>query len=131
MYNFSNISKERLATCDPRLQKIANEVIKKHDCAVLCGHRNEKDQNEAFASGRSKLKWPKGEHNKFPSNAMDLAPFVNGYISFDSNQCYFFAGIVLDTAFELDIKIRWGGDWDGDHNLKDQKFNDLVHFELI
>jgi peptidoglycan L-alanyl-D-glutamate endopeptidase CwlK len=27
--------------------------------------------------------------------------------------------------------VRFGGDWDGDKDITDQKFNDLVHFELI
>ena len=28
------------------------------------------------------------------------------------------------------LKIRWGGDWDMDTQTKDNKFDDLVHFEL-
>jgi len=28
------------------------------------------------------------------------------------------------------MKIRWGGDWDMDTQTKDNKFDDLVHFEL-
>jgi peptidoglycan LD-endopeptidase CwlK len=31
----------------------------------------------------------------------------------------------------MGIEIRWGGDWDGDGDLSDHKFNDLPHFELI
>jgi len=42
-----------------------------------------------------------------------------------------FAGVVRAVAYEMDISIRWGGDWDGDWNLFDQTFNDLVHFEVI
>ena len=29
----------------------------------------------------------------------------------------------------MDIKIRWGGNWDGG-DLEQQSFDDLVHFEL-
>ena len=29
------------------------------------------------------------------------------------------------------VEIRWGGDWDSDTQVKDNKFDDLVHFELI
>jgi len=28
-------------------------------------------------------------------------------------------------------RVRWGGDWDGDKDTTDQRFNDLVHFELV
>ena len=51
MPKFGSKSRERLATCDDRLQAIANEVIKHVDCTVLCGHRNEEDQNAAVAKG--------------------------------------------------------------------------------
>ena len=37
---------------------------------------------------------------------------------------------MLGTARGLFIPLRWGGDWDMDHNFKDQKFDDLCHFEL-
>jgi len=30
----------------------------------------------------------------------------------------------------MGLKIRWGGDWDMDTQTKDNKFDDLVHFEL-
>ena len=48
----------------------------------------------------------------------------------DLNQFYYFAGIVIATARDLDIVLRWGGDWDRDHDLSDQSFDDLVHFEV-
>jgi len=30
----------------------------------------------------------------------------------------------------MGIRLRWGGDWDGDTELDDNKFDDLPHFEL-
>ena len=32
---------------------------------------------------------------------------------------------------EIYHNVRWGGDWNMDNNFKDQKFNDLPHFELV
>jgi hypothetical protein len=29
------------------------------------------------------------------------------------------------------VRVRWGGDWDGDFETKDNKFDDLVHFEIL
>ena len=55
MPKFGSSSKRRLATCDERLQKVFNEVIKHVDCSVLCGHRGEYDQNKAFEEGKSML----------------------------------------------------------------------------
>jgi peptidoglycan L-alanyl-D-glutamate endopeptidase CwlK len=42
----------------------------------------------------------------------------------------YFAGFVKGVASQMGIPIRWGGDWNSDNNLKDNKFDDLPHFEL-
>jgi hypothetical protein len=48
---------------------------------------------------------------------------------------YYFGGYVLGTADqmwmrgEIDSRLRWGGDWDSDREVKDQVFDDLGHFE--
>ena len=128
MPSFSQTSKDRLATCDARLQRVFNEVIKHFDCTVLCGHRNKEKQDAAFASGNSKLKWPNGNHNSMPSKAVDVAPFPVDWN--DSKRFYYFAGFVMATAKAMGIKLRFGGDWNRDTQLKDNKFNDLVHWEI-
>lgn len=70
-------------------------------------------------------------HNRFPSKAIDVAPYVNGKASYDYRHCCFFAGVVLAIAGMLKIKVRWGGNWDMDEEvMTDQDFQDLVHFEL-
>jgi peptidoglycan LD-endopeptidase CwlK len=71
-------SLKNLSQCDKRLQKIATEAIKEFDFIVICGHRGEKEQNEAFRRGTSKLKWPKSKHNKTPSLAFDAVPYIKG-----------------------------------------------------
>lgn len=139
MPKYSAISIQRLATCNDKLQKIFNEVIKNYDCTILEGHRNKEDQNKAFSEGRSKLAWPKGQHNSIPSKAVDVAPYP---IDFGDNaktstqrlkvlaRFYHFAGYVQSVADSMGIKIRWGGDWDSDKIFDDQSFDDLPHFEL-
>ena len=37
---------------------------------------------------------------------------------------------VLFVYKKMKINVRWGGDWDSDLDFNDQKFLDLVHFEL-
>ena len=131
MPKFGTTSTERLASADVRLQKLFNKVIDTFDCTVLEGHRTKERQNELFAQGKSKLQYPEGKHCADPSLAVDVAPYINNAVSYDSRHCTFFAGYVLATAESLGINIRWGGDWDGDHEpITDQTFNDLVHFEI-
>ena len=40
MPRYSKKSKQRLASCDKRLQDVFNEVIKHVDCSILEGHRS-------------------------------------------------------------------------------------------
>lgn len=130
MAKFSKSSADKLSTCHPLLQKLFNTIIEFYDCTIIQGYRGKEEQNKAFAEGASKLKYPESKHNKTPSMAVDVAPFVNGKISWDTKQCTHFAGVVQGIAFELKIDIRWGGDWNSNNYLADNTFNDLVHFEL-
>lgn len=106
---------------------------------MIEGHRGEQKQTEAFENGRSQLPWPKGRHNHVPSLAVDVSPYPVCWDSAQKNiaRFYFFAGYVLATVEKLKAEgkmtksIRWGGDWDCDKDFSDQKFDDLVHFELI
>jgi hypothetical protein len=125
---FGKASQEKLATCDPRLQKVFNEVIKHFDCTVIEGHRGEAAQNKAFAEGKSKLKYPQGKHNKTPSLAADVLPYPIDWN--DTNRMRYFAGFVVGIAATMGIKLRWGGDWNQNTELKDNSFNDLPHFEI-
>lgn len=137
MPRFSRSSKKRLATCDARLQNILNQVIKYYDCKVLCGHRSKEEQNAAYNSRpqRSKVKWPKGKHNTTPSLAVDVAPYPIPYEWGedwrDRVKFYELKAIIFFVAAQQDVNIRFGGDWDNDKDYKDNKFNDLVHFEII
>lgn len=128
MPSFGKRSRTALATCDERLQKLFNEVIKHIDCSVLEGHRNEDKQNEYFKEGKSKLKFPDGRHNANPSNAVDVTPYPVDWA--DRERQTLFAGFVMGVARSMGIGIRWGGDWDGDFLVQDNKFDDFPHFEL-
>jgi len=129
MAKFSELSQSRLATCDERLQRIFREVIKHYDCTVLCGHRDEHSQMEAYRSGHSKLRFPQSKHNSFPSRAVDVSPTPIDWK--DTIRFYHFAGFVMATSIQLGIKLRHGGDWDSDFNFSEEKFKDIVHFELV
>lgn len=140
MPTFSQTSLKRLSTCNIDLQTLFKEVIKTFDCIVIEGHRGKDAQDEAFKTGKSKLKYPNGKHNAMPSHAVDVAPYnfnVKGIDWKDYKTFYLFSGYVLGIANQLKIQgmishsIRWGGDWDCDMDIHDQTFNDLVHFEIV
>lgn len=129
MPTFSAQSQERLKQCHPELIRLFNEVIKNMDCTILCGFRPQDEQEEAVRTGKSKEHWPNSKHNKFPSLAVDVAPSPIDWN--DKIKFYYFIGYVLGTAQQMGIKIRSGSDWSMDHNLKNQTFFDLPHFELV
>ena len=74
MAKFGKSSKKRLKTCDKQLLNVFNEVIKYVDCSVLEGHRSEERQNKLLKEGKTKVAYPKGRHNSFPSIAVDVVP---------------------------------------------------------
>ena len=125
---FGKSSKKRLSTCDDRLQKVFNEVIKHVDCSVLCGHRGKDDQNKAYKEGKAKAKYPDGRHNRQPSLAVDVSPYPIDWK--DLERQTLFAGFVLGIAKQMGINLIWGNDWDGDFNTKDTTFRDYPHFQL-
>jgi peptidoglycan L-alanyl-D-glutamate endopeptidase CwlK len=129
MANFSEKSQTILNTCHPDLIKLFTEVVKHFDCTILCGHRGEKEQNEAFQNKASKLQWPDSKHNKMLSLAVDAVPYPVDWE--DEKRIYFFVGFVKGIAAELGVNIRCGADWDSDTQVNDQDFIDLPHFELI
>ena len=135
MPKFGKASINNMLTCDVRLQVLAEEVVKYHDCSCIEGWRSEKVQNTHFDEGRSKVRWPDGKHNNTTpeglpcSFAIHLVPYPDLDWN-DRERFYYFGGLVLGTARSLFIPLRWGGDWDMDDNFKDQKFDDLCHFEL-
>ena len=128
MPKFGKKSKKGLATCDIELQKLFSEVVKYFDCSILIGHRGEEAQNKAFDEGKSQVRYPKGKHNSNPSTAVDVSPYPIDWK--DRERFIYFGGFVKGVAFEMGIPLRWGGDWDNDTQLSDNKFDDLVHFEL-
>ena len=128
MASFGKKSKENLSTCHSDLQKVFYEVVKTFDCSVLEGHRDERRQNKLFEEGKTKVKFPNGRHNSNPSNAVDVTPYPVNWE--DRERQTLFAGFVIGIARSMGINLRWGGDWDQDFQVMDNRFDDFPHFEI-
>ena len=128
MPRFGKKSKQQLSTCEKDLQLVFNEVIKYVDCSVLEGHRNAERQNKLHEAGNTKVMYPKGRHNAFPSRACDVVPYPIDWK--DRERFHLFAGFVLGVANQMGINLRWGGDWNQDFEVDDNMFDDFPHFEL-
>jgi len=129
MFKYSQRSLKRLEDTDPRLQSIFKEVINHFDTTIVTGHRTKDYQERMFNEGKSQVKWPHSKHNALPSKAVDAAPYPLDWS--DRERFTLFAGFVLGIAASKGIRLRWGGDWDQDTQVKDNSFDDLLHFELV
>ena len=128
---FGKVSTERLVQAHPDLQRLLNEAIKHIDFSVVCTYRGREDQEAACASGASTKHWPDSKHNSLPAIAADLCPYRGGLQWKDREAFYFLGGFLKGLASGMGIKIRWGGDWDGDNDFHDQNLYDLPHIELV
>ena len=129
MPSFSEKSLNGLGTCDFRLQRVFQRVVQDFDCTIIEGHRNEVRQNQMVDEGKSQVRWPVGKHNTVPSLAVDVCPYP--VVWDDRERQTLFAGYVLATAKAMGIDLRWGGDWSMDFEVRDNRFDDLVHFEIV
>ncbi len=133
MASFGAQSRENLDQCHWELQKLMERVVEIRDISIVCGIRGKEDQNRMFDEGKSKLRWPDGKHNvQDPTDladAVDIVPWPEQYS--DPMTMIHVAGIVMGVAAEMNIPIRWGGDWNRNADLHDQEFKDLWHFERV
>ena len=126
MPKFGKRSKDRLKGVDAKLQNVLNEVVKYFDITVIEGLRSQKRQNELVAQGKSKTKFGKHVDGK----AVDIAPYPIDWKARDD--FHYLGGFMLATAASMDIKIRWGGDWnasstfEGQRTTKDNNFDEIL-----
>lgn len=141
MANFSRESKSELETAHRDLQVISNFVIRYYDFKVLEGARSETRQENLYMRGKTQVRWPDSKHNvgeeagRDKSHAIDTTPWPIDWQ--DRRRFVLLAGMFriahrfLQDHGVLEYNLRWGGNWDMDEHLDDQKFDDLGHFELV
>lgn len=131
---FGARSVARLEECHVELRRVAVRALGMSpiDFTIVCGHRGQAEQEEAYRKGFSKTPWPKSRHNLTPSDAFDFAPFIRGRIPWtDLGAFYQIAGVIRAAAKIERVAIRYGGDWDGDGETTDNRFQDIGHVERL
>ena len=124
MPHFGKRSKRRLKGIHPKLVSVLNELVKIMDVTVIEGIRSKERQLELLEKGATKVKYSKHMDGK----AVDLAPYPIDWK--DRDRFHFMGGMIRGIAKQLNVSVRWGGDWDSDGEVKDNGFDDLVHVEL-
>ena len=124
MPHFGKRSKQRLKGVDTKLVNVLNELVKIMDVTIIEGLRSQERQDVLVAKGASKTRYSKHIQGK----AVDLAPYPIDWE--DRERFHYMGGMVRGIGQQLNVNIRWGGDWDSDGEIKDNSFDDLVHVEI-
>lgn len=90
------------------------------------GVRSRATQQHLVADGKSGT--TRSRH--LTGHAVDIYAYVDGKASWQPKHV-----LAVHDAFEvasaaLEVPLRWGGDWDGDGDVREPGENDLVHHEL-
>lgn len=146
MFTFSKNSITRLASVNPQLAAVARRALELSpvDFAVVQGNRTLEDQQKLYGKGRTaaqcvaagvpaicarpgeaKVTWTM-KSNHIGGRAIDVCPMVDGQLVWDDNGKRGLwpkvAAAFKQAAQELNVPIKWGGDW--------EKTKDRPHFEL-
>lgn len=116
----------------PALLEVERKAVKRFKrlgvpMFALCVMRSHAEQREAFARGKSNAQPGQSPHQY--GLAFDLIHGVKAYELTD-RQWLLVKHIVFEVAQSCGVKLRWGGDWDGDGDIYDNKLFDPAHFEI-
>jgi peptidoglycan L-alanyl-D-glutamate endopeptidase CwlK len=125
MPKFGSRSKELLEGVDSQLIEVLDELIKVMDVTIIEGIRTKDRQKQLLKDGKTKTMLSKHIDGK----AVDMAPYPIDWK--DRDRFHYMGGMVRGLSHSLGYKVRWGGDWDSDGEVKDNNFDDLVHIEVI
>jgi peptidoglycan L-alanyl-D-glutamate endopeptidase CwlK len=100
----------------PDLRKVMDRAIAitDMDFTVLEGLRTLAQQRRYYTTGKSKTM--RSRH--LTGHAIDIAPMVDGKVTWDWAVYDRLAPIIKKAAQDVGVKIEWGGDWkwrDGPH----------------
>lgn len=116
-YAFSDRSLERMNGLHHDLVAVMHRALQitPIDFTVIEGLRTEARQKVLVAQGKSQTM----NSRHLTGHAIDVAPVVNGRVSWDWKHYYPLAKAIKQAASDLGVNIEWGGDWtslkDGPH----------------
>ena len=137
MFSLGDKSLQRLSTVKPALQSVVKRAIELSsvDFRVIEGIRTLERQQYLLKKGATRTL--KSKH--LTGDAVDLAPVIDGQVSWDWQYFHPIAKAMKAAAEEQDVLIRWGGTWlplsvttptNGKFALS-KSFPDGPHYELL
>ncbi|WP_147127823.1 M15 family metallopeptidase [Shimia ponticola] len=119
-FKLSRRSLSRLNGVHPDIVAVIRLAIQNTpiDFAVIEGLRSLDRQKQLVASGASQTM----NSRHLTGHAVDIAPFVDGQISWHWPHYHQLAPAIKEAAQELGVSLEWGGDW--------RSFKDGPHWQL-
>tara|TARA_R110000851_G_scaffold269765_1_gene422404 strand:+ start:763 stop:1254 length:492 start_codon:yes stop_codon:yes gene_type:complete len=119
-YKFSSRSLSRFDGVHPDIRAVFTLALSRSpiDFTVLEGVRSVERQRKLVASGASTTM----NSRHLTGHALDVAPLVNGAVSWDWPLYHKLAPVIKQAAKDLGVDLEWGGDW--------QSFKDGPHWQL-
>lgn len=120
MFKLSKSSLDKLKGVDEELVAVVKRAIEltEVDFGITEGVRNIERQRQLVNDGKSQTM--KSKH--LIGRAVDVVAYVDGKVSWNKEHYYTIAEAFKQAAEELNVAIRWGGDF--------KSFFDGPHFEL-
>ena len=120
MFKLSEKSLQRLTGVHPELQAVVKRAIEitPVDFLVVEGLRTKERQAYLLDAGKSRTM--KSYH--LTGHAVDIAPIVDGKVSWEWKYFHILNEAMQQAAKELGVKLPWGGSW--------KTFPDGPHFQI-
>ena len=119
-FEFSVRSRDRMQGLHPDIVAVMELAIQRTpiDFTVLEGMRTVERQRALVARGASKTM----NSRHLTGHAIDIAPLLNGKVSWDWPLYHQLAPVIKQAARDLGVSLEWGGDW--------KNFKDGPHWQL-
>lgn len=119
-FSFGQRSLDRMKGVHPDLVRVMKAALATSpiDFTVLEGVRTLSRQRQLYAAGATKTM----NSRHLTGHAIDIAPIINGKVSWDWPLYYRIAAVVKEAARAQGVQIEWGGDW--------RTFKDGPHWQL-
>ena len=119
-FSLSEKSLKRLEGVDPHLVKVVKRAIEitPIDFVVIEGRRTKERQAYLLQKGATKTM----NSRHITGDAVDIAPLVNGQVSWDWQYYRPLAKAIKQAATDVGVTVEWGGEW--------KNFPDGPHWQL-
>lgn len=108
-FKWGNRSLSNLYGIHHHLRQVADRALEvtSQDMTVIEGLRSPERQAQLVSEGKSQTM----NSRHLTGHAIDVAPWVNGSVSWDWEYFYAIGDAFIKASKELDVPIRWGANW--------------------